>query len=263
VGSRESMNEIDRSLLRDPNAASANAVPVNGGGRIAYTETRIERIAPEVLRRNRIIGGIEDDRVVSAYNILRTQVLQRMVARGWNTLAITSPGPDQGKTLTAINLAICLAREVSYTVLLAELDLRKPGLMNYFERSVRYGVDDYLLRDVALSQILINPGIEKLVVLPCKGSFSNSSEMLACPKMIALVEELKSRYPSRFLIFDLPPVLSTDDALAFAPYVDATLLVVEEGKTSRDDLARAVEMLGEVPILGSVLNRSEESTAGY
>ena len=72
-----------------------------------------------------------------------------------------------------------------------------------------------------------------------------------------LVEELKTRYPSRFVLFDLPALLTTDDALAFSPYVDAVLLVVEEGKTRKEDLVEAMEILRGVNVLGTVLNKAE------
>ena len=80
--------------------------------------------------------------------------------------------------------------------------------------------------------------------------------MLGSAKMAELVQELKSRYPSRIVVFDLPPVLTAADALAFSPYVDAALLVVEEGRTPRDDVVRATEMLASTKLLGTVLNKS-------
>ena len=85
---------------------------------------------------------------------------------------------------------------------------------------------------------------------------SNSAEMLSSPRMGALVEELKNRYPKRIIIFDLPPLLGAADALAFAPCIDAALLVVEDGVTSESDLKAAVDMLSVTNIIGTVLNKS-------
>ena len=82
-----------------------------------------------------------------------------------------------------------------------------------------------------------------------------SSETLSAPKMVSLVEELKTRYPGRFVLFNLPPFLTTDDVLAFSPYVDAVLLVVEEGKTTSDELVQAKSLLQTVNIIGTVLNK--------
>ena len=109
----------------------------------------------------------------------------------------------------------------------------------------------------------INPGLDRLVVLPGSEPIANSSETLASPKMARLVNELKTRYPSRFVIFDLPPILSADDALAFSPHVDAALLVVEDGVTTKDDLARSVELLKQTELLGTVLNKTSERQTAY
>jgi protein-tyrosine kinase len=99
-------------------------------------------------------------------------------------------------------------------------------------------------------------GIQGLVILPGGKSLINSAEMLNSPKMSRLVDELKTRYPSRIVLFDLPPVLTTADAVAFAPYVDAALLVVEEGRTSIQDAQRANELLKDTHLIGAVLNKS-------
>jgi Mrp family chromosome partitioning ATPase len=75
-----------------------------------------------------------------------------------------------------------------------------------------------------------------------------------------LVHEMKTRYPSRIILFDLPPLLSTDDSLAFSPYVDAALMIVEDSKTEKEDLQRAIGLLQPTPVIGTVLNRSNEAT---
>ena len=230
---------------------------------IKYSQTKVQSPSSGAWKRNRVIAGYEADEVRSAYQILRTQVLQGMTAKGWNALAITSPGPGQGKTTTSVNLAISLARELSFTVLLVDFDMRKPGIHEKLSITTSKGITDFLLHDVPMSEILVNPGIERLVVLPGRESVPNSSEILASPKMAQLVDELKSRYPSRFILFDLPPLLAVDDALAFSPYVDAVLLVIEEGKTTKDEVLHAVDLLRNTQILGTVLNKSRDKITPY
>jgi len=211
----------------------------------------------------RVISGLGAGPVTDAYRILRTRVLQRMRQNDWRSLAVTSVSPNEGKTLTAVNLAISLAMEVNQTILLVDFDLRRPHIHTYFNYVPDKGLSDYITADVPLSEILFNPSIERLVVLPGNVPLLNSSEMLSSPKMVQLMDELKTQYPSRLVIFDLPPLLSTDDALAVSPYVDAILLVVEEGVTQRDDLARAREMLQEVNVIGTVLNKGPMTGEGY
>lgn len=222
---------------------------------VTYTNTRVVPSAPGVLRQNKIINSSVDESTITAYNMLRTQVLQRLKEHGWNSLAIISANNGEGRTLTAINLAISMAREVDKTVLLVDLDLRRPSIANYFDFSPEYGVADFLLNDIPLQQMLFNPGIERLVVLPGNSAVTNSAELLASEKMVQLVEELKQRYPSRIVIFDLPPLLSAADALAFAPHVEAALLVIADGQTTKSDITDTLAMLEVTNVVGTVLNR--------
>lgn len=234
-------------------------------GEVNYTRTRSIDLDDEVLAENRIItSSSSTDEIESAYAILRTKILHRLRENHWNSVAIVSPGAGEGKSLTAINLAISVAREVKHSVLLVDFDLRKPSIHKLLGYTVEYGVEDYICNGTPLHEILFNPGIERLVVLPSKTGIANSSECLSSPKIIELVEELKSRYPERIIIFDLPPLLSVDDALAFSPYVESMLLVIEEGRTESEALHQSLDVLQGSNILGSVLNKSDDTTMlGY
>lgn len=118
----------------------------------------------------------------------------------------------------------------------------------------RPGLTDHLLRGIPLTQTLVNPGMEKLVVLPAGGSQDDSADILGSPAMERLVEEMKTRYPDRYVIFDCPHLLDIPDALVFAEYVDGIVLVVDEGKTDRNNLNAALKMLEGRNLLGVVLN---------
>lgn len=228
-----------------------------------YIQTKIFQPDQKILRNNRIIFEKENDRAVASYKLLRTQIEQRMLAKQWRTLAITSPGPNHGKSLTAINFAISLAKSSHHSVLLVDLDLRKPSVHRYFGYEPTQGIYDVLTKDVPFENILFNPSIERLVIAPGGESIYNSSEVLASPNMARFVNELKHRYKSRYVIFDLPPVLATDDAMAFAPHVDAMLLVVEDGVTTKDQMKQTLEMLQGTNIVGSVLNKSKSHAGSY
>ncbi len=222
-----------------------------------YTYTKVVEVPRQVLLDNRLIAAVPGHEFKDAYRMLRTRVLQSMRDKNWNSVAVTGPASGCGKTLTAINLAISLAMEVTHTVLLVDLDLRKPSVHEYFGYKPEVGLSDYLFRDVPVHQLLFSPSIDRLVVLPGREEIQNSSEMLRSPKMVALVDELKHRYPDRLVVFDLPPILAADDALAFAPYTDAMLMVAEAGGTSREDLQKAIAVLKGVPLIGTVLNKAQ------
>jgi Mrp family chromosome partitioning ATPase len=201
----------------------------------------------------------------AAYKMLRTRVLQKMQENGWNTLAVVSPTPNDGKTFTAINLAIAIAGDTKHTTLLVDFDLRKPSIARRFGFEPEYGVEDCLTGRIGIAGALVAPsGYNKLVLLPAREPQQHSSELLTSERAARLVKEIKDRYSNRIVIFDLPPVLGADDALAFAPLVDCALMVVGAGHTRKDDLARSLEVLHKVPILGTVLNGSRsDNSAGY
>jgi non-specific protein-tyrosine kinase len=117
------------------------------------------------------------------------------------------------------------------------------------------GLSDYLLKEADIPDLLINPGIQKLVVLPAGRPLPHSAELLGSPRMEALVREMRERYPERLVLFDAPPLLTSADALAFSRFVDGILLVVEAEKTRRDELKRVFELLEGKPVLGTVLNK--------
>lgn len=252
--------ELARQEREKPGAKAA--VPRSSSGKsvadqdIEYTETQSVSLSVRDLRERRIVID-QQNTITDAYRMLRTQVLHRLNENGWNTLAITSPRTGDGKSLTAINLAISLAREVDYTVLLVDANLRSPSIHDYFGFDIECGLSDYLCDDATLSEILVHPeGIPRFVVLPAGHAISNSSEMLSSPKMNRLVSELKNRYPSRIVLFNLPPLLESSDALAFMPNTDAALLIIEEGKTQEHELRQSFELMQGCEVIGTVLNKA-------
>ena len=213
-----------------------------------------------ILKKNKVLSAIDDQKIIDSYGLLRTRVLRRMQQNKWKSIGITSAGKDNGKTLTAINLGISIARKQNYTVVVVDADLRNPSINELFGFKPQVGLNDYLTADIPVDNVLVHPGIERLVVLPGKRSAGASSELLSSDKMARLVQELKARYPSRIVIYDLPPVLVGDDVVAFAPNLDTALLVVEEGRTETDKLKRSIDLLEGVDIIGTVLNKSTGDT---
>jgi Mrp family chromosome partitioning ATPase len=198
------------------------------------------------------------------YKMLRTQVMRRLAELNANTLAVMSAFNGDGKTLTAINLAIAIAADLNHTALLIDLDLRNPSIHRRLGYEPTIGIEDCLLERRPVFQPMIKlAGYDRLTVMPARGRVEQSSELIAAARMGELMQELRQRYFNRVLIFDLPPVLMADDALAFSKHVQAGLFVVAEGKTSRDGVTRAISLLNPLPIVGTVLNQSRESVGGY
>ena len=230
---------------------------------IRYTKTKTVSLDPEVLRNNRVIMGLYNDPRADIFRVLRTNVIRQLRENNWNSFAITSATLGAGKTFISVNLAIAIAMEGNQSVLLVDADLKRPAVGNYLDLQLEAGLFDYLNGDISLEDILINPGIERLVILPGRNSNTNTSELISSRKMVDLIKEIKSRYESRIIIFDLPPLFAADDALLFMPHIDAALLVVEDGKNTSDELQHSMHILEQTNLLGLVVNKSRQPVPSY
>lgn len=212
------------------------------------------KITEEQLEENRIVAYLSKSKEADVFRILRAQVLQIMNQSGYKTLAITSPNYGEGKTTIALNLAVSIALDLKQTILLADLDLRKPCIHKYLGLEPKFGLTDYISGKASIPDCLVRLPFERLTILPSGKMLDNSSEILGSPQMAALADELKTRYPDRMVIYDMPPILAQDDPLAFLPHVDAVLLIVQEGVTRTDDIKRCSEILASANVIGTVLN---------
>ncbi len=213
----------------------------------------------EALRRQRVVFPTDATEAARAYKMLRTQLLMRVRQQRYRVIGITSPADGDGKTLTAVNLALSLAAEPNQTVLLADLDLHRPAMARVLGIEQHDGVDACLTRKLDVAAVLRRPvGVDRMSVLAANPVGSGSSELLASDATRTLVQEIRNRYSDRLILVDLPPVLLTDDVLALTPLLDAVLLVVSERRTRREDVQRTVDLLSGVPILGTVLNHAHE-----
>jgi protein-tyrosine kinase len=223
----------------------------------SYTQSRPVSLDPKRLLENRCVGYVCGSYESESYKVLRTQIIQKTGEQGGTTIMITSALPGEGKTLTSINLTLTFAKEYNQTVMLVDSDLRQQRVHEYLGFRSDKGLADYLLDGAALSDLIVWPGVEKFTVISGGRTVMASSELLNSPRMRDLVKELKSRYPERYVFFDVAPVLAGADALAFAPQVDYIILVVRAGSTSIADVKRALAMLPREKVLGVVLNRAE------
>jgi|TARA_R110002074_G_scaffold364915_1_gene538512 protein-tyrosine kinase len=255
---KQQVNTVDERDLPAKNVVSPVKKVIKETVDIAYTQTKVVSVSEETLANKRIIAGQYSNPQSGVFRMLRTQVLQKMHANNWQTIAVTSPTAGEGKSLVASNLAVAMAMETNQTVLLVDLDLRNPRLNDYFSLNAELGLKDYLEGDMELAEVLFNPGLKGLVVLPGKGRAENSAELLSSTKMTNLAANLKKQYDSRLIIFDMPPILQTDDVLLASKYIDCALLVIEDGKNKESEITKSLQLLGSTKLIGSVLNKSEK-----
>ena len=232
-------------------------------GSIKYTKTKIMSLDSEILEDNRIIMGHYNDQRADLFRVLRTNVLKQLRENNWNSFFVTSVAPNAGKSWVATNLAIAMALEGNQTVLLVDADLRRPSICHHLGLISKFGFIDYLSGVASLEHVLIHPRIENLVILPGKESKINYSELISSPKMVEFIKETKSRYENRIIIFDIPPLFVADDALLYMSYCDAALFVVEDEKSTSDELKHSMEILEETNLLGIVLNKARQSLPLY
>lgn len=236
--------------------------PIAGGHELATV--REVRLDAEHLEANRIVAfaGGESGRY---YDMLRTQVLQEMDKKNWQFLAITSPTAGCGKTVTACNLAMSIARLPERSALVVDLDLRKPMVANYLGLPRSGGVLSVLDGQTPISSAVIKAGVgpNSLFLLPGSAPTSGSSEWMASQTMTTLLQAIKREFRSHTVIFDLPPMLLGDDVISILPRMDAVLLVTGVGSSSAADIKECQKHLERVPVVRVVVNKVSEKIDTY
>jgi len=224
---------------------------------IVYEQTKVVKLDPEHLAMNRIVSFNKNDHLSLGFDILRTQVISKMKENGWRTIAITSPTQGCGKTVVSINLAMSIAHHTDTTTMLVDFDLRRPSVKKYLGLPAGPSLNDVLSGDATVAESLVNPGLDRFVVLPTAMPVSHSSEMLSSQKVTNLVQEIRDRYAERIVMFDLTPLLGSDDAMIMLSQVDCVLVVVGNGMVSNDQLSETMRYIDPDKLVGTVLNKSE------
>ena len=223
----------------------------------AYTQSGELQLDEQVLQRNRCIGMRESGSDIEAYEILRAQILKRSGAEQGATIMITSALPGEGKTLTAVNLAFSMAREFTQTVLLVDCDLKQQQIQQVLGITDGRGLGDYFMENIDFSELVRWPGVEKLTLVTGGRTLQGGSEIFSSRGMRELVQDMKTRYPGRYVFFDAPPVLGGAEALALAELVDHIVVTVKAATTARESIHKALELLPKEKVLGFVYNAAK------
>lgn len=268
------MTIIERALTKHRRVAEAalgsanrvrtsHAPPIDPALRLPRTAMTID---PVECRDRRVLVSAEtdDERVyVAAYRMLRTRLLHRARTNNWTTIAVTSAGPNDGKTLTVINLALSMAREKTREVIVLDMDMRNPSVCRALGVQPQHELRTYLEHGSGFDDLFFSVGSENLMIAGCTSPTELASELLAGARFDDLINAVKRGTADPIVLLDLPPVLVTDDALVVAPKIDAFLVVASEGVTDRLELAKALNLLSEFPLAGVVLNRAAETSPDY
>jgi protein-tyrosine kinase len=266
----KAMSKIYEALQ---NAERENGAALKKGSSLAPEpkEERMER--PKIVHRPIRLDRMGSDRPLVSlfqpvslgaeqFRRLRTHVLKLNISDPPKTIMVTSATAGEGKTFVAANLAAGIAHDLHFHALLVDCDLRNPSLSHWFGVQNGHGLSDYLVGRGQLSELLMKTEMEKLSLLTGGSAQEKPAELIGSRKMEALVNELKSRYNDRYIIFDATPLLATTEPEVLARLVDGILIVVRAGVTPRETVKQAIASLDPKKILGFVLNDVEFKSSG-
>lgn len=229
------------------------------------SERRSREVVLDLLRMQRaglLVPGQPRSQLEEEFRIIKRPLLENIRREGpmrphrANLIMVTSAVPGEGKTQTALNLAISIAMELDHTVLLIEADVLKPSLMSRVGLQASHGLLDLLeVQQTELSDVLLKTNIPKLTLLPAGTASSRSTELLASESMDQLLSELASKYNDRVIIFDAPPLLSTTESRVLASHVGQVVVVTEANITPVELLKQAYATLEQHPVVLGMLNK--------
>jgi protein-tyrosine kinase len=245
-------------------SSSAQQSGFSGRRETPFSIKEIE-LNKEHLEKGRLIAYNTADSRSNSFDMLRTQVVQAMDQRNWQFLAITSPTPGCGKTVTAINLALSIARQPERSVLLVDMDLQRPQVAASLGLKCRDGLLSLLDGRAGLADVLVQARIDNsgLLVLPAEAPMLGSSELMASRAMSTLLQAIKRDFKSRIVILDMPPMLTSDDVIAILPQIDCLLLVAAAGVSTVSEIKDCSKHLQAAEVVRLVLNKSSEHAIGY
>jgi protein-tyrosine kinase len=247
-----------------PSPAPSTAPPLAKAP--AASPPNIPEVEPDVsrLERQRLVSFAMKDPSHIAFNVLRTKVFKTLRDNGWKSLALTSPTSGCGKTMVAINLAFSLARQPSCRTVLIDLDLKKSGVARSLGVNAADSIGRYLEGNADLSDCFVRIG-ESLFLGLNHHTVKNPAELMHHDKAKTMLRRLTETLAPDVVLFDLPPLLATDEAIAFVPHVDASMLVVAAGETTAPQVTECERILRENgSFLGAILNKaSGDSTKDY
>ncbi len=246
------------------NASTPISQTTVNAARSKFVEIDLEAIAASGLlvphaKRNQLA---DEFRVIKRPLIANAMGKAKTKISNGNLIMITSALPGEGKSFTAINLAISIAMELDNTVMLVDADVARPSVLNMLGLPPARGLLDVLDKNsVDISDVLMRTNIEKLSILPSGTQHPRATELLASDAMVRLLDDMASRYNDRIIIFDSPPLLLTTEARTIATHMGQVVLVINAGKTTQSAVLQAVSTIEACPVKMTVLNQSRQKAS--
>jgi receptor protein-tyrosine kinase/non-specific protein-tyrosine kinase len=257
----ENAAQIRQGMIQSVAPAPPASAPVQSGSHTVHIPPTADNVIEKITSKCPLLVNLNDpySPVGEEFRKLKSALVKLTNDEIFrNTIMVTSSVPNEGKSITSLNLAISLAQEYDHTVLLIDADLRRPSMHNYLEMELKTGLADCLLGEADIGDVICATGIGKLSVISAGKEIANPVELFTSQKMQALLAEVKHRYPDRYIIFDTPPVLPFAETRTLAHLVDGVLFVVKERLASQSNIRDALEALKGSRMLGLVYNDTTE-----
>lgn len=252
--------------LQAQQVGSSNTIrakPAKSDGIVSNTKIEIDL---EMLAKKGFVSTNSDRQVINEeYRVIKRKLLDNAFGplskslNNSNVIMVTSSRQGEGKTFTAINLALSIALEQDKTVLLVDADVLRPNIMRTLELKNEQGLMEYLLGEKEnIAEVMCRTNLDNLRIISAGKSHHLSAELLASERMFDAVEEFANRYPDRIVIVDTPPLLGINETAILANLAGQALVVTEEFKTKLFDIENAVKHLNPEMAIGFVVNKTEQ-----
>lgn len=222
------------------------------------------------LRRLAALGMVTPDKpksmLAEQFRVIKRPLISNARGEGaarvenGNMIMVGSALPGEGKSFSAINLAMSMAMELDFTVLLVDADFARPSILAKLGIPHQKGLMDVLAGNVPnLSDVILRTNVEKLALLPAGMPQPRATEMIASDAMAAMLDEISGRYSDRIIVFDSPPLIPTTEARVLATHMGQIVIVVEADRTSHGAVRHALATIENCPVKLMLLNKASAS----
>ena len=257
---------------RAPAATPEHDAAAHRGTRVPVARGPLRRVEinlAQLAKRGFITPEAATSQTADEFRVIKRPIIRNAIGqegsnvKNRNLVMVTSALPAEGKTFTAVNLAMSVAMELDSTVLLVDGDVAHPSLPTLLGVPNAPGLLDLLTRDdLDVGDALIRTNVEKLTVLPAGTHQRRATELLASEQMANLLRELASRYSDRIIIFDSPPLLATTEARVLATHMDQIIMVVAADTTTQHTVSQALATIEQCEIVLMMLNKASRTDVG-
>jgi exopolysaccharide/PEP-CTERM locus tyrosine autokinase len=266
ISAAPAMDDMAESVDEVVRAAHRREPPPHAAALSRRIDLDLEAIAASGI----VTPNAPRSRIADQYRVIKRPLIRNAMGREagavahGNLIMVTSALSGEGKSFTAINLAMSMAAEMDYTVMLVDADVARPSVPRMLGFAPGPGLLDILEASADMASVLLKTNIDKLTILPSGTPHPKATELLASDAMRQLLDDIATRYPDRIIIFDSPPLLLTTEARVLASHMGQIIMVVQADKTLQGDVQHALSTIESCPIRLMLLNQARaEHKSGY